>query len=99
YYESRGIKLGPLAPATVERGGGNFAGEIVVGPPSAFADRWARRFADPVSCFASGWMRIRQRAKQRGVELPIILSDHSDWDELVTTIAETGAGEVWVTHG
>jgi putative mRNA 3-end processing factor len=33
------------------------------------------------------------------VELPLILSDHSDWDELVDTIAETGAREVWVTHG
>ena len=80
-------------PATVENGGkGDFAGAIVVGPPSAFADRWARRFPDPISCFASGWMRIRQRAKQRGVELPLIISDHSDWDELTATIRETGAG-------
>ena len=44
-------------------------------------------------------MRVRQRAKQRGVELPLILSDHSDWDELTKTIRETGASEVWVTHG
>jgi putative mRNA 3-end processing factor len=100
YYVSQGIDLGPLAPATVESGAKDqFAGAIVVGPPSAFADRWARRFPDPVSCFASGWMRIRQRAKQRGVELPLILSDHSDWDELTATIRDTGASEVWVTHG
>ena len=33
------------------------------------------------------------------VELPLILSDHADWDELTDTIAELGAGEVWVTHG
>ncbi len=100
YYASRGIDLGELRPATVEaRGRQDFAGEIVVGTPSAFADRWARRFADPVACFASGWMRIRQRAKQRGVELPLIISDHSDWDELTRTIADTGAREVWVTHG
>ena len=77
----------------------HFAGAIVVGPPSAFVDRWARRFPDPVACFASGWMRIRQRAKQRGVELPLIISDHSDWDELTQTIVDTGASEVWVTHG
>ena len=76
------------SPATVESGAkADFAGAIVVGPPSAFADRWARRFPDPVACFASGWMRIRQRAKQRGVELPLIISDHSDWDELTETIA------------
>ncbi|PZO76218.1 MAG: ligase-associated DNA damage response exonuclease [Mesorhizobium amorphae] len=100
YYGRQGIDLGALQPATLEKGNkGDFAGAVVVGPPSAFADRWARRFPDPVSCFASGWMRIRQRAKQRGVELPLIISDHSDWDELTETIADTGAGEVWVTHG
>jgi len=100
YYQSQGIELGELLPATLEKPAkGDFAGAIIVGPPSAFADRWARRFPDPISCFASGWMRIRQRAKQGGVELPLIISDHSDWDELIDTIRETGAGEVWVTHG
>ncbi|RUW23767.1 ligase-associated DNA damage response exonuclease, partial [Mesorhizobium sp. M1E.F.Ca.ET.041.01.1.1] len=65
YYQSQGIDLGKLEPGTVETGGkADFAGAIVVGPPAAFADRWARRFPDPISCFASGWMRIRQRAKQ-----------------------------------
>lgn len=100
YYQSQGIALGQLEPATLEKGARkDFAGAVVVGPPSAFADRWARRFADPVAAFASGWMRIRQRAKQRGVELPLIISDHSDWDELLESIKATGAGEVWVTHG
>ena len=100
YFVSQGIELGDLQPATVESGSkADFAGAIVVGPPSAFADRWARRFPEPLSCFASGWMRIRQRAKQGGVELPLIISDHSDWDELTETIRDTGAREVWVTHG
>jgi putative mRNA 3-end processing factor len=104
-YESEGIALGPLAPATVRTGGKaggskrDFAGTIVVCPPSSFADSWSQRFADPVDCFASGWMRIRQRAKQRGVELPLIVSDHADWDELTATIAEVAPGEVWITHG
>ncbi|MCL7998012.1 ligase-associated DNA damage response exonuclease [Brucella sp. 21LCYQ03] len=101
YYQSQGIDLGKLEPATLERGEAtpDFAGKIVVGPPSALADRWARRFPDPLPAFASGWMRIRQRAKQRGVELPLIISDHCDWDELTTTIGEIKPGEVWVTHG
>ena len=100
YYQSQGIDLGVLEPATVETGTKpDFAGAIVIGPPSTFSDRWARRFPDPVSSFASGWMRIRQRAKQGGVELPLIISDHGDWDELATTIRETGAREIWVTHG
>ncbi len=100
YYESQGIALGPLSPATLEKGKtGDFAGSIVLGPPSAFADKWARRFPDPIFCFASGWMQVRQRAKQRGVELPLILSDHCDWDELLDTITELQPREVWVTHG
>lgn len=101
YYQTQGIDLGQLEPATLERGEASpdFAGKIVVGPPSAFSDRWARRFPDPLPAFASGWMRIRQRAKQRGVELPLIISDHCDWDELTATISEIKPAEVWVTHG
>jgi putative mRNA 3-end processing factor len=99
-YEEEGVALGPLAPATVATGKkGDFAGAVVVCPPSEIAERWARRFPDPVACFASGWMRIRQRARQAGVELPLVLSDHADWDELTATITEVGPQEVWVTHG
>jgi putative mRNA 3-end processing factor len=74
-------------------------GALVLCPPSALADRWSRRFDDPVTAFASGWMRVRGRIRQRGVELPLVVSDHADWNELLATIGETGAGEVWVTHG
>ena len=75
------------------------AGEIVLAPPGALTDRWSRRLPDPVTAMASGWMRVRQRAKQRGVELPLIISDHADWDELTATLEEVGAPEIWVTHG
>ncbi|MEO0399520.1 MAG: ligase-associated DNA damage response exonuclease [Pseudomonadota bacterium] len=101
-YTDFGVDLGPLAPATLKSERGDkqsFAGKIVVAPPSAFSDKWARRFADPVAAFASGWMRIRVRARQRGVELPLILSDHADWDELVTTIKDIQPQELWITHG
>ncbi|MCQ0987811.1 ligase-associated DNA damage response exonuclease [Jiella marina] len=100
FYQEEEIDLGELRPATVEGGKkGDFAGAIIIGTPSAFADKWARRFPDPVASFASGWMRVRQRARQRGVELPLILSDHADWDELTQTITEIAPQEVWVTHG
>jgi putative mRNA 3-end processing factor len=44
-------------------------------------------------------MRVRARARQGGIELPLVISDHADWDGLCATIAATGAGEIWVTHG
>ena len=75
------------------------AGTITLCPPSALSDLWARRFPDPVTAFASGWMRVRARARQHGVALPLVISDHADWDGLTATIAATGAGEIWVTHG
>ena len=100
YYESQGIGLGDLRPATVAAGAkGDFAGAIILGPPSAFGEKWARRFPDPLVSFASGWMQVRARARQRGVELPLVISDHADWDELAETIKIVAPGEVWVTHG
>jgi len=97
-YEARGVALGDLRPATTAAKG-ELAGAIVLAPPGAVTDRWARRLADPVVALASGWMRVRQRAKSRGVELPLVISDHADWDELNATIDEVGSPEVWVTHG
>ena len=97
-YESLGVPLGPVLPAT---GVGRDAlkGRIVLAPPGATADLWSRRLPDPLVAMASGWMRVRQRAKARGVELPLVISDHADWDELTATIADVAAEEIWVTHG
>jgi putative mRNA 3-end processing factor len=97
-YEERGIALGPLKLA-IEAGKGELAGQIVIAPPSALKDRWSRRMPDPVLAMASGWMSIKQRARQSLVELPLVISDHADWNELRATIADTGAETVWVTHG
>jgi putative mRNA 3-end processing factor len=97
-YEDLGIALGELRPATVADRD-SLRGAIVLAPPGAIQDRWARRLHDPVVCLASGWMRVRQRAKSRGVELPLVISDHADWDELLATVADVQAGEIWVTHG
>lgn len=97
-YEEFGVRLGPLKSATGATKA-ELAGAIVLAPPGATADRWMRRLPDPVTAVASGWMRIRQRAKQRGVELPLVISDHADWDELLQTVEDVNAPEVWVTHG
>jgi putative mRNA 3-end processing factor len=98
YYQSRGVDLGEIR---LVRGASKeeLVGAIAICPPSALQDLWTRRFSDPVTAFASGWMRVRARARQRGVELPLVISDHADWDGLTATIAATGAGEIWVTHG
>ena len=97
-YRQFGFDFGELRPAT-NASAEQLAGALVFCPPFAVADRWSRRFGDPVRAVASGWMRIRARARQRGADLPLIISDHADWPELLQTIEEIAAEEIWVTHG
>ena len=97
-YGEHGVNLGELRPvAGTDKS--ELMGRVILAPPSALADRWSRRLPDPVTAMASGWMRVRARARQRGVELPLIISDHADWDELTQTIRDVAPREVWVTHG
>ncbi len=97
-YQELGVDLGDIRPVMgVAKEA--LKGQIVLAPPSAIADRWSRRLPDVLPCAASGWMQIRARAKQQLVELPLVISDHADWDELTATMSQTGAEEVWVTHG
>jgi putative mRNA 3-end processing factor len=98
FYEAEGIELGPLdLVKSADRA--RLKGEIIMCPPGSLQDVWSRRFPDPVTAFASGWMQTRARARQRGVELPMIVSDHADWPDLCRTVEETGCAELWVTHG
>lgn len=97
-YEAFGQTFGDVRPV-MEAAPEEVATALVLCPPSSIGDKWSRRFADPVTAFASGWMRTRGRVRQSGVELPLVISDHADWPELIDTIVETGAQDVWVTHG
>ena len=98
YYGQQGIMLGDT-PKVISTERPKLGGAIVICPPGAIKDLWARKFPDPVTAAASGWMRVRARARQKGVELPLIVSDHADWEALCTTVVETGCEELWVTHG
>lgn len=97
-YASFGQEFGELRSATAASKQ-ELAGALVLAPPSAGNDRWSRRLTDPVVAMASGWMGVRARARQRGAELPLVISDHADWDELTATFRDVAAPEIWITHG
>ena len=97
-YEEFGVDLGELRLVS-EATKDEMRGRVVVCPPSALNDRWSRRLPEPITAMASGWMRVRQRARQRNVELPLIISDHADWGELTRTVEEVNPRETWITHG
>ncbi|MGX7927526.1 ligase-associated DNA damage response exonuclease [Tsuneonella sp. HG094] len=97
-YEEFGVNLGELRLVS-DAAKDDMRGRVVMCPPSALNDRWSRRLPDPITAMASGWMRVRQRARQRNVELPLVISDHADWGELTRTVEEVNPRETWITHG
>ncbi len=97
-YREFGVDLGELR-LVAEASKDEMRGRVVVCPPGALNDRWSRRLPDPITAMASGWMRVRQRARQRNVELPLVISDHADWGELTRTVEEVNPRETWITHG
>lgn len=97
-YEALQINLGPFS-TIAGMVSTQLKGQIVLCPPASITDRWSRRAGDILPTMVSGWMQIRARARQRGAELPLVISDHADWDELMQTFIDVAAPEIWVTHG
>ena len=97
-YRAHGVAL----PATASAEGlskAELARALVLAPPSAAGSPWMRRFPDHADSFASGWMQVRGQRRRRGVDRGFVLSDHADWEGLLSAIAATGAARVRVTHG
>lgn len=102
-YRASGVALPQTTHTGAAAGAGarrtEFAGSLVVAPPSAQGSAWMRRFGDASTAFASGWMRIRGTRRRRAADRGFVISDHADWPGLLASIEATGAERVWVTHG
>jgi putative mRNA 3-end processing factor len=98
-YRERGIAMLETQPLIEQRKGTSFAGELVLAPLSARGTPWMRRLGAISDAFVSGLMRVRGVRRQRAFDRGFVLSDHADWPELLTTIAETGASRVLASHG
>ena len=98
-YRECGVKLPETRMVTDFEAKKDFAGALVVAPPSAQSSPWLKRFGDYSDSFASGWMAIRGARRRRVVDKGFVLSDHADWPSLNRAIDSTGAERVFVTHG
>tara|TARA_B100000287_G_scaffold93107_1_gene85278 strand:+ start:4957 stop:5958 length:1002 start_codon:yes stop_codon:yes gene_type:complete len=98
YYKERKINLGIIKNISELRTN-EYAGKLILCPPSSLSDRWSQKFRNVIKGFVSGWMSIKQRVKQKNIELPIVISDHADWNELLNTIKDVSPNNVLVTHG
>ena len=97
-YRAGGIDLPPTMYA-MAASKQDMRGALVIAPVSARETAWVRRFGPHATGYTSGWMRIRGTRRRRAVDRGFILSDHADWDNLLTTIRATGAERIGVTHG
>jgi putative mRNA 3-end processing factor len=98
-YRECGVKLPETRMVTDFEAKKDFAGTLVVAPPSAQSSPWLKRFGDYSDAFASGWMAIRGARRRRAVDQGFVLSDHADWPSLNRAIEATGAQRIFVTHG
>lgn len=98
-YRASGVDL----PATTYVGAvenkKEFAGSLIVAPPSAHGSSWLKKFGNYSTGFASGWMMVRGARRRKAVDRGFVLSDHADWPELQTAIQAAAAETVYVTHG
>jgi len=94
-----GWKLNPVVRITPETPKELLKETVVIAPPGAEGTSWMRKFYPYSIGVCSGWMQVRGNARRRNVDAGFALSDHADWNSLITTIQETGAEKVFVTHG
>ena len=98
-YRDAGIPMVETRRVAEEEKGSDFAGRLVIAPPSAAGSAWLRRFRRAQQGFASGWMRLRGNRRRGNYDRGFILSDHADWPALLQTVQETGAHRVIAMHG
>lgn len=98
-YRELGVKLPPTETAEAENSKTTLGRALVLATPSVRISPWIRKFTPYSTAFASGWMQIRGARRRRALDRGFVLSDHADWDGLLSTIATTGAERIGVMHG
>tara|TARA_B100000614_G_scaffold41834_1_gene34648 strand:+ start:401 stop:1402 length:1002 start_codon:yes stop_codon:yes gene_type:complete len=74
-------------------------GNLVLAPPAVLGSAWSKKFGITSTGYASGWMAIRGARRRRAVDRSFVLSDHADWDGLLSAINSTECENVITTHG
>lgn len=96
---AQGIRLPQTIRITAETRLKDYPGALVLATPAALSQPWANRFKPAATAFASGWMAIRGLRRRRAMDRGFVVSDHADWDGLISAVSATGAERIFVTHG
>jgi putative mRNA 3-end processing factor len=72
---------------------------VIIAPSGAEGSPWIKRFTPYSLAICSGWMQVRGNARRKNADRGFVLSDHADWNGLISAVKDTGAEKVFVTHG
>ncbi|MCL6261705.1 ligase-associated DNA damage response exonuclease [Aquiflexum sp. TKW24L] len=96
---ANGVKVVDILKVTQDIPKSRFKGAMIIAPPSAMGSPWMRQFSPYQTGICSGWMAIRGARRRRAADAGFVLSDHADWEGLISAIKATGAEKVYLTHG
>lgn len=98
-YEAAGVQLPKAQPVDLESVKAARGRGLVIAPSSVDGTSWLHRFGEVSTAFASGWMLVRATRRRRALDRGFVISDHADWNGLISCIQATGAERVLVMHG
>jgi len=94
-----GVILNPTTRITPDTPKEEVRKGIILAPPSSVGTLWMRKFGPYSFGYCSGWMALRGAKRRRAADRGFIMSDHADWDGLISAIDATGCESVYLTHG
>lgn len=74
-------------------------GKIIILPPALIGSNLIKKIPNARTAVCSGWMQIRGNRRWRAVDAGFAISDHADWNGLITAVKASEAEKVFVTHG
>lgn len=73
--------------------------KIIIMPPGLLGSRLLKRVPNAATAICSGWMQIRGNKRWQAVDAGFTVSDHADWNGLISAVKASEAEQVYVTHG
>ena len=96
---SSGIELPKTQRWTAESDKKIIQNNIVIVPPALLGSNMIKRIPNAATAICSGWMQIRGNKRWQSVDAGFPVSDHADWNGLLSAVKATEAEKVYVTHG
>lgn len=91
-YENLGFKPGKYLPYNRKLMKQPDMGYVYIVPPMTFNSYFKAKNVARV--FASGWKQL-----QRSNDMELLISDHVDWNDILSMIGKVKPKEIWTLHG